>query len=289
MKILLFKIGAIGDTLMTTPLIRQLRNNFKDAIIDYLIGNYSYEVLEGNKYLNNIIKFDEGVFFKKDIKEWLKLILKIRKRKYDVIIVLDKHWIFNFTAFLFGAKKRVGFDRFGEGKFLTYKVPYFGRKHEVFYYLDLLRGLGVEPKYNDWQLEIFLSNEDLKFAENFWNENNLNEKVVVGVCPGGAVNVGVENDDLRRWDVKNYIELIKRLIKRGFKVLLIGGKTDKSIERNILKEVNCLSMIGKVSLKKSAALLRKCSIVICNDSGPMHLASTVNEVIISIFGPTNPS
>jgi len=289
MKILLFKIGAIGDTLMTTPLIKQLRNNFKDAIIDYLIGSHSYGVLEGNEHLDNIMKFDEKIFFDRDLKKWIKLIFKIRKRDYDVIFVLDKHWIFNLTAFLFGVKKRIGFDRFGEGKFLTYKVPYFGRKHEIFYYLDLLRGLGIEPDYDDWQMEIFLDNKDLEFAEKFWNDNNLNDKVVVGICPGGARNIGVGDDDLRRWDTKKYIELIKKLKENDFEVLLIGGKTDKEIEDEILKEVKCVSAIGKTSLKESAALLKKCDVVICNDSGPMHLAAAVNKKVVSIFGPTHPS
>ncbi len=288
MKILLFKIGAIGDTLMTTPLIRQLRNNFPHAQIDYLIGEHSYGVLDGNKHLDTVIKFDEKIFFEKDFKRWMKLIFKIRKRNYDVIFVLDKHWIFNLTSFMFGIKKRVGFDRYGEGKFLTYKIPYFGRKHEIFYYLDLLRGLGVEPNYNDWEMEIFLSDKYLEFAERFWNENNLNNNVVVGVCPGGANNVGVGDDDLRRWDTIKYIELIKKLKERGFEVLLIGGKTDKEIEEIILKEVKCISAIGKTSLKESAALLKKCDVVVCNDSGPMHLASSVNNKVVSIFGPTHP-
>jgi len=288
MKILLFKIGAIGDTLMTTPLIRQLRKNFKNATIDYLIGKHSYRVLEGNKHLDNIIKFDEKIFFEKDFKEWIKLIFKIRKRDYDVIFVLDKHWIFNLTAFLFEIKKRIGFDRCGEGKFLTYKVPYFGRKHEIFYYLSLLRGLGIEPNYEDWEMEIFLNENDLEFAEKFWNENNLNDKVVVGICPGGARNIGIGDDDLRRWDIEKYKELIKKLKERGFEVLLIGGNTDKEIEEAILKEVKCISAIGKTSLKESAALLKKCDVVVCNDSGPMHLAAAVNKKVVSIFGPTHP-
>ena len=288
-KVLLFKIWAIGDTLMTTPLIRQLRENFKNATIDYLIGKYSYGAINWNKYLDNIIKFDEKIFFEKNFKEWMKLIFKIRKRKYDIIFVLDKHWIFNLTAFLFGIKKRIGFDRCGEGKFLTYKVSYFGRKHEIFYYLDLLEGLGINPNYDDWQTEIFLNKNDLDFTEKFWKENNLNNKVVVWICPGGARNIGVWDDNLRRWDTKNYIRLIKKLKEKWFEILLIGGKTDKEIEEEILKEIKCTSAIGKTSLKESAALLKKCDVVVCNDSGPMHLAASVNKKIVSILGPTHPS
>ena len=288
MRILLFKSGAIGDTLMTTPLVRQLRKNFKDTTIDYLIGKHSYGVLDENKHLDNIIKFDEKIFFEKDFKEWVELIFNIGKRNYDIVFVLDKHWTCNLTAFLFGIKTRIGFDRYGEGKFLTYKVPYFGRKHEIFYYLDLLKGLGVEPDYDDWQMEIFLKEKDLEFAERFWEKNNLNDKIVIGVCPGGASNTGIENDDLRRWETKKYIGLIKKLKENEFEVLLIGGKTDEELEKNTLKEVTCISAIGKTSLKESVALLKKCEVVVCNDSGPMHLAAAVNKKVVGIFGPTHP-
>jgi len=57
-------------------------------------------------------------------------------------------------------------------------------------------------------MQIFLNEKVLKFAERFWNENNLNNKFVIGVCPGGARNVGIMDDDLRRWDIKKYAELI---------------------------------------------------------------------------------
>ncbi|ENN95567.1 glycosyl transferase family protein, partial [Methanocaldococcus villosus KIN24-T80] len=167
----------------------------------------------------------------KDINKWLRLIFKIRKRDYDIVIVLDKHWIFNLTAFLSGIKKRVGFDRFGEGRFLTHKVPYFGRKHEIFYYLDLLNGLEIEPNYDDWKMDIFLSEKEMEFAEKFWRVNNLNNKTVIGVCPGGANNPGIGNDDLRRWDIIKYIELIKKLKENEYEVLLIGGKLIEALKK----------------------------------------------------------
>ena len=137
-------------------------------------------------------------------------------------------------------------------------------------------------------MKIFLSKNDLEFVERFWDENNLNDKMVVGVCPGGAKNVGVGDDDLRRWDTKKYMELIKKLKEKGFEVLLIGGNTDKEIEEQIFKKIKCISAIGKTTLKESTALLKKCDVVVCNDSGPMHLASSVNKKVISIFGPTHP-
>lgn len=157
---------------------------------------------------------------------------------------------------LFGIKKRIGFDRFNEGKFLTYKVPYFGRKHEVFYYLELIKGLGISLEHKNCNMDLFLDKNDMDFADNFWNENSLNSKLVVGICPGGAKNIGVGDDDLRRWSNENYIELISNLNEKGFEVLLIGGNTDKELEKQIFKKNTCVSAIGKTTLKQSAALLK---------------------------------
>ncbi|MDN5328058.1 MAG: heptosyltransferase [Candidatus Woesearchaeota archaeon] len=289
MRILLFKLGAIGDTLMTTPLVRQLNKNFPNAEIDYYIGKTSAGVLRNNAYINNVVAFDERIFVNRNIKLWLKLIKSMRERKYDVAFVLDKHWAFNLTVFLSFIKTRIGFDRFSEGKFLTYKVPYLGRKHEIFYYLDLLKGLNIQPDYDDYRMEVFLSEEDAEFAERFFNGHNLENKKVIAICPGGANNFAVGNDDLRRWDISKYTELISRLKGKGFEVLLIGGINDKPIEKEILKNVECVSAIGKTTLMESAALLKKCDAVVCNDSGPMHLAASVNDRVISLFGPTLPS
>lgn len=366
LKILLFKIGALGDTLMTTPFLRQLRSNFPLARIDYLIGNTSSVVLAGNKYLDNIIKFDEHIFFKKKPWKLLALVKKIRREKYDIIFVLDKHRVFNITGRFFGIKERIGFDRDRrEGNFLTQKIRYGNEKHEIYYYLDLLNGLKIRPDYNDFKMDLFLEKKDDDFAKAFWRSHGLNKKKVIGIAPGGGKNSG-EKTEYRNWPITNYIQLIKLLLKRNYFIILLGGPDDKEKENeimktfsnNILNKVNnyaddsdavnsntfnsnsinnninnfnnngasnnisnnavsnninnnvnkikiiskdenknrgdgtlngyLISLIGKCSIKESTAIMKKCDNIICNDSGVMHLAATVNKKTISLFGPTNP-
>lgn len=79
-KILIFKTGAIGDVIMTTPFLRQLRKNYPNAQIDYLIGNTTSQILENNPNINEIIRFDEKIFFQKKIFKWKKLINDIKKK-----------------------------------------------------------------------------------------------------------------------------------------------------------------------------------------------------------------
>nr|MBA4405419.1 lipopolysaccharide heptosyltransferase II [Nanoarchaeum sp.] len=284
MKILFFKIGAIGDVLMTTPLIRQTRKNFPDAQIDYLVGNSASKVLINNNYINNVIKLDEKLFINKNIIKYLILINKIRKNKYDLIFVLDKHKAFNITAKLFGIKERIGFNRENEGKSLTKKVDYTQDKHEIIYYLDLLNT--IKPAdYNDIKLDIFTTEEDKKYAKDFFRKNNLRRPI--GICPGGGVNPAQSLSE-KIWPVENFIELIKQL-SVGNQIVLIGGPTDQEVNDKIQKEISVLSTIGNTTLQQSAEIMRFCKLIICNDSGPMHLASAVNDNIISLFGPTNPN
>ena len=287
MKILLFKPGAMGDVLMTTPLVRQLRRLFSKARIDYLVGKKAFEILENNKYIDKAISFEEDIFYQKRLRKFLKLSCFIRKGKYDAIFVLNKHRLYNLAAFFWRIPKRIGFDRCGEGIFLTYKVPFYGGKHEIFYYLDLIYGLGAKPDYQDWKPEVFLSPRERRFADNFWKKNELFDKKVIGICPGGGVNIRGK-EEIKRWPPDKYIELIKRMKKKNLEVVLIGDKQDKDAEKEVLRKVKCFSLIGKTSFLEAGAILAKCQGIVCTDSGLMHLASATNERIVSIFGPTNP-
>jgi lipopolysaccharide heptosyltransferase II len=305
LKILLFKTGAIGDTLMTTPLVRQLRENYPHAKIDYLIGKVASQTLEGNKNIDEIIRFDPDIFFKKRIFEYLRLVRDIKKRHYDIIFVLDKHIIFNFTAKLTGIPKRIGFDRLGrEGKYLTDRIYYGNDKHEIYYYLDLLKGLKdpkITPDYKNNHTELFIDDKSSSFAQKFWKERNLenkgkdkNAKGIIAIAPGGGKNPG-ERTEYRNWPVEKYIELIKILVlKKKYTIILIGGKDDVEKSERIQSEMsgknskNIISLVGKCSLKESAAIMQRCKCVICNDTGTMHIAGAVNHHIISIFGPTRP-
>lgn len=287
MKILIFKPGAIGDIIMSTPLVRQLRKNFPKSTIDYLVGKKAKPILENNKNINQLISFDENIFYRKQWRDYLNLSLFIRNRKYDVIFVLNKHKLYNLTALIWGIPKRIGFDRSGEGIFLNYKVPFYGARHHIFYNLNLIAGLGVKPNYNDWMPEIFLTPKEKNFAQKFWQENKLTREKVIGICPGGGANIK-NKEEIRRWPSIKYIELIEKLERENFKVILIGGASDQDIAKSILEKVNCFSLVGKTSLLEAGAIIAKCHSLICTDSGLMHLASAVNERVISIFGPTNP-
>ena len=267
---------------MTTPLLRETKKSFSESEIDYLIGKQSAQSLKNNKNLNKIIKFEESIFTNKKIFKWFKLIKHIKKQNYNLVFVLDRHWIFKLTTKLAGIKKRIGFSRLGkENRFLTKSVIYNQKEHDILTYLKLLN-----DKTKNTKTEIFSSKEDKLFAKEFWKKNKLNKKKVIVICPGGAKNPA-QDLSKKLWSTKKYIRLIEKLKKKN-KIILIGGPSDKIVEKKILDKTKVLSLIGFTSIQESAEIMRKANLIICNDSGPMHIASAVNDNIVSLFGPTNP-
>jgi ADP-heptose:LPS heptosyltransferase len=221
-KILLFKIGAIGDVLMTTPLVRALRRAFPKAVIDYWLGLGSAGALVRNPFLSQSVYFDEKMFFKRDLIGILRLIWRIRKEKYDVAFVLDKSWMIGVVLALTGIPVRVGFDRHGEGFFHTVKVSYGHIRHEIEYYLDLVRVLNIKPDGTKLDLVFAKSRaydepNDLPSAKRYY----VKSPNTICLVPGGAKNAGQDTPQ-RRWPIEKWKELTDKLLERGYDIVLVG-------------------------------------------------------------------
>ena len=275
-KIIFFKLGALGDVLMTTPLIKEVRIKFPHAHIDYYVGEGFKGALEGNKNINNIITFDEKIFYTKNPIKLIKLIKKIKKEKYDIGFVLDKHWIFSLVLMLGKVKERRGFKR-GKISFNTSNITYKEAKHEIDYYLMLLKN---EVNENQKNIDFFLSKKDDDFGKKY-----SKERYYVIINSGGS-NPG-ESGNIRRLPDKLFVEMVEEISKK-FKVFLVGGKNDYEYYHKFKFGDNVDNISGKNTLKESVAIMKYADKIITTDCGAMHLASAVNKNLICIFGPTNP-
>lgn len=288
-KILIIKSGAIGDVLMSTPFLRALKKRFPSAEIDYLTGTISAKVLEGNKNISNLITINSEYFHSLNLLHKIELLNKIKKKEYDLCFILDKSWLANMLIWFSRIPIRIGFDRLGEGFANNTNIKYRELKHEIEYYLELAYSVGAKEEKNK-NLELNLSEEDKKLAEEFFKKNKI--KNAIAITPGGGKNPGVGVDLTRIWPEQNFVELINMLEDK--KIILIGGEQDKELCERIILSVkeklkeNPINLAGQTSLKQSAAIMQKCSFIITNDTGPMHIASAVNDRVISIFGPTHP-
>ncbi len=296
-KILVFKPGAIGDILWTTPFLRQLRKRFPKSEIVYCVGKWSKDVLEGNPNIDRMIIIDDSRLMRKSIIYSLKLIRELRKERFDAVFTFEKHYLSNLFIWATRIPMRIGFDRFGEGFPLNLAVPYGNDKHEIEYDLDLLTALDGKilegkDKYvksfgkDYFQTEVFPRKDEIKKIDSLFRRNRIKGKIV-GLAPGGGKNTGQETM-FRRWPIKKYAELARRLLDKGHTVLIFGGATDIDLAKSFDKR--CVDLIGMLGSRESVVAMGKCDYFICNDSGPMNMAAASDGKvrIISLFGPTRP-
>lgn len=279
-NILVIRSGAIGDIIMATPFLRNLRENFPKSEISFLVGEYSKKVLKNNPNVDEIISFDDEIIIKKRLIGAIKLIKKLRKRRFDLCFILDKSWLWNLFAFLCGIKKRVGFSRGNEGILNTASVPFDGSISERGYYLELLKIIGLKAK--DYQPEIFSEKNDIKYAKNFVRK--IGRRKIIGITPGGAVNPG-QKAPIKRWPINRYIELTDK-IKSAF--IIFGDDNDKELAREIMEKSKNRQIYDAtgLSIQKTKEIMSLCNVIVAHDSGAMHIASTTKTKLIALFGPT---
>lgn len=274
-KILVIKSGAIGDVLLSTPVIENLKHNFPDSEINFLTQNYCKDVLAGNPFLTRVLTYDIA---KGDSSYCL--IKNIHDRKYDLIIDLFCNPRTAILVLNSEARYRVGYKFTWRRIAYNIKVkPRSSEVHNIEFNLDSLRALGLEIITN--KPVFYINSVHKEFAEKFFEQNRLNDSEVIGINPGGTWPTKV-------WSPEKFTELAKRLSGK-YKILVFWGyEKEKPDAEKIKNEVGERAVIvPEVNLKYMSALVRKCSMFITNDTGPMHIAWSLGVNVAAIFGPTN--
>lgn len=272
MRILLWKIGALGDVLMTTPLVRQLRRAHPQARIDYLVGSACAVMLRGNPHLSQVIEFDESILYRRQAARFPAVVAALRG--YDLVFVLDKHWVFGLAAFLARVPRRIGFSRRRlEGVFLTDRVPYGALAHEIDCYLSLLRAAGMPCDPEDWRLEL---PPPAPFQ--------VDGPYTVLVNAGGRN--AYEQSNVRQLPEPLFRELAQRCAAED-RVVFVGSGPERAYY-DALAIPGALNLCGDITLPQVWSVLRNARRVFTTDCGLMHMAAAVNPNVVAAFGPTHP-
>jgi len=297
-RILLIKFCCLGDAVLMPPALRALRQTFPKARITMLCTPRTIAVFEGSEFLDEIVRFPLtgtrgfGEFLASGF-AFLETLRDLRSRRFDLTIDFDNYY--NWTTFLgfaIGAPVRVGFDPPGQGRrfLLTHPVPYAGDRHMVEFYLDLSRAIGADTP--DKSIEIAISPELTHWAEERLSGLGLarDGHPLVALSPGRS-----EAWHFIRWPEENFVAAAESLHRQhGAHVLLMGGKAEVEITRRIAamlsaRQVPSLQTTGTTTLEQSEALMKQADLLICNDSGPMHLGAGVGVPTLAVFGPANPA
>ncbi len=280
-RILVFQTAFTGDVILTLPLVQVLHTLLPDVLIDFVAVPSGAQVLANHQALNHIIVYDKKGK-DKGIVAAAKLVRRLRKTKYDAALIPHRSLRSAAICCLAGIPRRIGFDTSAGRWFLTDRVKYDAKRHEIVRNLCLLHSLG----YEDTAMELprlYPSAHDAGVVDEFLDWSGGESLVVL--APGSVWAT-------KRWLEDRFVELARSLTHDGFAVALVGGREDVALGKRIERAVSgekIINAIGKLTLLQSAELIRRARILVSNDSAPMHLAVAMRTPVVAIFGATVPA
>ncbi|MEK6727627.1 MAG: lipopolysaccharide heptosyltransferase II [Candidatus Omnitrophota bacterium] len=279
-RILIVRTDKIGDVLLSTPVIKALRDNYPHAYIAMMVSPCSKDIVYGNPYLDEVIIYDkEGKH--KGWRRSSKFAHNLKKKRFDLAIILHPTNRVHLITYFAGIPRRVGYDR-KLGILLTDRIKHtkqLGEKHELEYNLDLVRYLGMGLREKNLFMPI--KEESEKYVDDLFLSQGINKTdKLLAIHPGASCPSKI-------WPNERFAEVADKLMQQyGFKILVVAGPKDITLARNVIKNMrqDAVNLAGKISLSQLASVIKRCRLFISNDSGPVHIASAVGTPVISIFG-----
>lgn len=270
-KILIINPGALGDYIAASVPINKLRKSYPNAHITVLATEYIKNVMPEGSIIDEIINYDNY----KKIGGLFKLLVVLRKSKYDVVINLRWHSEKDlFIAAFSGARFTMGMSKGILSVLYSYSIKNNKEvQHEFHRKLSIIKSIN---KIDDLpEPYVHISNDSLLFATNFFKENGINVDSTIILSPF-ASNIN------KSWKVENFILLSKKIISiLGFKIVITYGPADLQLAEKFVKSVgNGCYLAPKTNITQLAAFVKLSKLCICNNSGVMNIAMAVSSPCI---------
>lgn len=281
-RILVVRISSLGDVLLTTPILRALKKKFPNSLIDFATSVNFKEVFEYNPCVNSIFNYDKKITLKQNKKAFNEFTSAMGFDKYDLVIDLQNNIRSKFLVFgKYYLKSKVDKNRLHKLFLVYFKKPLKKYNSIVEVYGNTLKEYGI--KLTDERLEFWLPEEaGLQTYLPDIKKSRTNGELTISVAPGSL-------HFTKRWLTDYFIELIKMLIENyNAQIILLGSKTDIEVCSEIQSKFtrNVKNYAGTTNLFEAVRKLDKSDLLICNDSGLMHLANARRIPIVAIFGST---
>ena len=277
-SVLIIRLTSIGDVLLTTPLLRILRNLYPQSRIDFLTTSQMQSVFKHNPNIDNLYTISRKSNFTELSKKRREL---SGKDKYDIVIDLQNNVKSRYLRLHLG-KKILTFDK---RRLYKLKLVYLKKIPSDYalipdLYIKTAREIGAEPDGKG--LEFWLpTDKQTGFYTKFVDKEGKNNKMDIVIAPGAY-------HFTKRWPKEHFVSLIRLLIDTGYRVSLLGGKEDIRLGEyfeSIFKD-KITNYIGKTDLSGSAEVIDKHGVVITNDTAIMHIAAARRTPVIALFGST---
>jgi len=284
-RILVIKLSAVGDVILSIPSIRALRTQYPEAWIAVLVGRKSRKIIRNCPYVNDTIVYEEAAG-KNRLSALFKMARVLFKENFDIVIDFQNNKISHCLAFLSGARVRAGHPN-RKWSFLLNKktkTPSNTVISPLDHQFQVLKLLGFEPA--DKHLELWSEPWEDEKVKEFLDSKWLSpSQTLVGINPGSSLRWPT-----KQWPIENFAKICDELAKRNIRVVLTGSPEDAARTEELLRLTRNkpINAVGKTSITELIALIRRCHVFISSDSAPMHVAASVDAPLIAIFGPTDP-
>ena len=237
MKILIIHTAFIGDIVLSTPMIKRIKDLYPDSKITFVTTPVGATILRNNSDISEVIEYDKrGIH--SGIKGIWNLGKRLRYENFNLVLTPHRYLRSSILSWLSRSPQRVGYN-IASGAFLfNKKIKYNKKLHEV---EKLLSFLGDVPKNSQdlYPIDLYPSEKDKEKIQKIWDQNNLKNEKVIAIAPGSKWFT-------KKWPLEYFNEVIELLHNDGYKLLVVGGKDEMLL--NIVKKDGIIDLRGKTSL-----------------------------------------
>lgn len=281
----------LGDAVMCEPALRGLRSLFPEAQIALLVKPAVADLFAGHPALTRVLTYDTKGRHAGLSGKWV-LAGQLRRQDFDLAVLFQNAFEAAFLTFLAGVPRRYGYATDARSLLLTDPVAVPDRRtlvHQVHYYWDLLKPLGLIGDPSAPELVVF-PEEEQAMAGRFSQGGVTPSDVVVGINPGSTYG------GAKRWLPERFAEVTDRLchtirMSRGqeVSVVIFGAKGEERLGQEIAANLSSKSLVlsGATTIRELMAAVKRCEVLVTNDTGPMHIAAAFQVPVVAIFGPTD--
>ncbi|MBW4421848.1 MAG: glycosyltransferase family 9 protein [Myxacorys californica WJT36-NPBG1] len=286
MRILALVPGGIGDQILFFPTLDDLKRHYPDAQIDVVVEPRAKGAYRVSKTVNETILFD----FKgsNSLADWGNLLGVIRDREYDIALSLGQRWGIGFLLWLAGIKTRIGYaGNAASEALLTRTVRLHQEQYAADMYHDLLKGLDIVTPTPE--LAVSVPTKDLEWADA--------ERKRLGIQGGGYVLIHGGASELSRlkgidkiYPVASWQKIVQDFQQRqpDLAIVVVKGPEDDGFVAELVKACPAVKVTAPDNIGQLVAMIAGASLMLCTDSGPMHLAIAAQTFTLALFGATDP-
>ncbi len=286
---LVFHTAFIGDIVLMLPMVQVLRKHFPASRITVVTIPAVAELVRQHRAVDDVIPYDKRGAHR-GWRGMRAMARRLQGGRFTVALVPHRSLRSALIVRMARIPRRIGFTTSAGSRLFTDRVGYGSGDHEIDRNLVLLRPvIGSVPARTLPVLGV--SADDSRAADAFLEQvgrqkAGLVQRPLIALAPGSVWAT-------KRWPAESYSRLAQQLAMCGYGVVLVGGERDReiacSIETAAGNDACLVNAVGKFSLSGSAALLRRCRLLVSNDSAPVHIAMGVGVPVLALFGPTVPA